>query len=149
MYQTILVPLDGSKRAESILSHVEKLALCYSAKVVFMTVVRPPKLIGYSSELTQFQQELEQMIANAENYLNGLQSEFRVNGIGTRTRVVHGPVVKEILLAAERENVDLIAISSHGKGGLSRLFYGSVAAGILNRADRPLLLVRTRRKEKK
>lgn len=89
------------------------------------------------------------MIANAENYLNGLQSEFRVNGIGTRTRVVHGPVVKEILFAADRGNVDLIAISSHSRGGLSRLFNGSVAAGILNRADRPLLLVRSRQKGKK
>jgi hypothetical protein len=55
------------------------------------------------------------MIANADNYLNGLQSELRVNGIGTSTRVVHGPVVKEILFAADRENVDLITISSHSR----------------------------------
>lgn len=137
--------MDGSKRAESILSHVEKLAQCYSTKGIFMTVVRPPKLIGYASQVIQFQQELEQMIANAENYLNGLQGEFREKGIDAKTRVVHGPVVKEILFTADRENADLIAISSHGRGGLSRLFYGSVAAGVLNRADRSLLLVRARR----
>jgi nucleotide-binding universal stress UspA family protein len=145
MYQTILVPLDGSKRAESILSHVEKLAQFYSAKVVFMTVVRPPKLIGYASQVTQFQQELEQMIANAESYLNGLRGEFHEKGINAKTIVVHGPVLKEILFAARRENVDLIAIASNGRGGLSRLFNGSVAAGVINRADRSLLLARSRR----
>ena len=53
-----------------------------------------------------------------------------------------GPVVKEILDFAEEEKVDLIALSSHGRTGLSRLFYGSVAAGILHQVDRPLLVIR-------
>ena len=54
------------------------------------------------------------------------------------------PSAKEILRVAEGEKVDLIAICSHGRGGLSRLFYGSVASGVLNRADRPLLVIRAR-----
>ena len=43
---------------------------------------------------------------------------------------------------AARENADLIAMASHGRTGLGRVFYGSVAAGVLHRADRPLLLIR-------
>jgi nucleotide-binding universal stress UspA family protein len=52
--------------------------------------------------------------------------------------------VEKIIEAANAEDVDLIAMTSHGRGGLSRIFYGSVAAGILNRIDRPLFIVRSR-----
>ena len=47
-------------------------------------------------------------------------------------------------MLAQEHAVDLIAMASHGRGGLSRVFYGSVAAGILQRIDRPLLLIRAR-----
>jgi nucleotide-binding universal stress UspA family protein len=49
----------------------------------------------------------------------------------------------EIVNAAEKEGVDLIAIASHGRSGLSRAFYGSVTAALLQRIDRPLLLIRS------
>jgi nucleotide-binding universal stress UspA family protein len=52
--------------------------------------------------------------------------------------------VEAIINAAEREDADLIAIASHGRSGLSGVFYGSVAAGVLHRVDRPLLLIRSR-----
>jgi nucleotide-binding universal stress UspA family protein len=52
--------------------------------------------------------------------------------------------VEAIIDAAEREGADLIALASHGRTGLANVFYGSVAAGVLHRIDRPLLLVRSR-----
>ena len=58
--------------------------------------------------------------------------------------VAKGPAVERILQIAEEENADLIAMASHGGGGLTRVFYGSVAAGVLNRANRPLLVIRSR-----
>jgi nucleotide-binding universal stress UspA family protein len=58
--------------------------------------------------------------------------------------VVHGRVVEKIIETANAEDVDLIALASHGRGELSRVFYGSVAAGILNRVDRPLFIIRSR-----
>lgn len=61
-----------------------------------------------------------------------------------RVRVVHGLIVETIIVSAESENADLIAIASHGRSVLSRVFYGSVAVGILHRADRPLLVIRSR-----
>lgn len=54
------------------------------------------------------------------------------------------PVEEQILAAADREHVDLIAIASHGRGGLALLFYGSVVAALLQRASQPLLMVRAR-----
>jgi nucleotide-binding universal stress UspA family protein len=64
-------------------------------------------------------------------------------GIEAKAEVLQGPVVQAITDAAEREDADLIAIASHGRSGLSQCFYGSVAAGVLHRVDRPLLVVRS------
>jgi nucleotide-binding universal stress UspA family protein len=146
MYNTILVPLDGSKRAEAILPHVEELAQRYDAKVIFLQVVEPiPLIVGpEGAHMALHQQELEQRTREAETHLAGLQGEFREKGIRARARIVYGPVVEAILHAAEREGADLIAIASHGRSGLSQVFYGSVAAGVLHRVDRPLLLIRSR-----
>ncbi len=146
MYNTILVPLDGSKRAEAILPHVEDLAQYYDAKVIFLQVLEPiHAVVGpEGSRVTMDQLELERRTNEAESYLDGKQGEFREKGIEARTRLVQGPVVEAIIDAAEREGADLIAMASHGRGGLSRVFYGSVAAGVLQRVDRPLLLVRSR-----
>ena len=145
MYQTILVPLDGSKRAEAILPHAEDLAHCYQAKVIFLQVIEPSPLIFEPSAVYPLfdQEELKRWTREAETYLAVRQGEFREKGIDTRTYVAHGPIVAEIIDAAEREGADLIAMASHGRTGLARVFYGSVAAGVLHRVDRPLLLVRS------
>jgi len=149
MYNTILVPLDGSKRAEAILRHIEELAQRYHATVVFLRVVEPV-LLYVAPEGTYpalEQQEFERRWEEAESYLAVRQGEFREKGIEARVRVVHGPTVEAIINAAERDRADLIAIASHGRTDLSRVFYGSVAAGVLHRVDRPLLVVRSRGSE--
>ncbi len=145
MYETILVPLDGSKRAEAILLHVEELAQRYDAKVVFVRVLEPlPYVAGPEGmPITLREQELEQRRNEAEEYIKARSGEFREKGIETKGVIFQGPVVEAITDAAERENADLIAIASHGRSGLSQCFYGSVAAGVLHRVDRPLLVVRS------
>jgi nucleotide-binding universal stress UspA family protein len=146
MYKSILTPLDGSKTAESILKHVEELARRFDAKVVFLQVIEPTTFIAGSETAfyAQYEEEVEKKKKRAEVYLAAIKGEFREKGIESKVRVVNGPIVDAIIAAAESENADLIAIASHGRSGLSRVFYGSVAAGILNRAERPLLLIRSR-----
>ena len=80
----------------------------------------------------------------SEAYLNKVGSMLQSKGVAYKTIVTHGPVVEKIIETADAEDVDLIAMTSHGRGGLARIFYGSVAAGVLNRADRPLFIVRSR-----
>ena len=145
MYNTILVPLDGSKRAEAILHHVEELAQRYDAKVIFLQVVEPPPIIaGPGAAIMALDQlGLERWTKQAESYLAALQGEFREKGIEVQTRIVYGSVVEAIINAAEREGADLIAMASHGRSGLPQVFYGSVAAGVLHRVDRPMLLIRS------
>lgn len=147
MYKTIMVPLDGSKRAERILSHVENMAQCFGSKIIFVQVVRSQRIAGTEEYgMVLHRQEIEQReqrIKDAKSYLTALKGEFREKGIDTRIHVFQGPVTKTIINLAESEEVDLIAMTSHGRSGLTRVFYGSVAAGVLNIVDRPLLLIRS------
>lgn len=145
MYNTILVPLDGSKRAEAILTHVEEIALSCEAKVILVRVIEPvPYVMGPEGiPVMVHQEDLEQRTNQAQAYLDARAGEFREKGINVKSDVLHGPVVEAIIDAAEREKADLIAIASHGRSGLSQVFYGSVAAGVLNRVNRPLLVIRS------
>jgi nucleotide-binding universal stress UspA family protein len=144
MYNSILVPLDGSKRAEAILRHVEDLARRFGATVILLQVVEPVSLVvGPEGAGAMLWEELERRTQQATTYLAALQEEFREKGIQARMLVVHGSAVAGITKATEREGVDLIAMASHGRTGLPRVFYGSVAAGVLHRVDRPLLLIRS------
>ena len=150
MYQHILVPLDGSKRAETILPYVEDMALVRNSTVIFLQVIEPGATMVTPYDMVPYYDAdlAQQWVEEAKQYLGALSGEFRDKGIVTEILVEQGPVVRTILDVAARENVDLIAMASHGRSGLARVFYGSVAAGILHQADRPLLLVRACNKEK-
>jgi nucleotide-binding universal stress UspA family protein len=145
MYKIILVPLDGSELAEKILPHVEEIAHHFEAKVIFMQVVESHfAVVGPYGMMELNAPEFEHQTKQADAYLNARCGEFHKKSIEARSFVEHGPIVQTIIDVAVREGADLIAMASHGRGGLSRVFYGSIAAGVLQRVDRPLLLVRSR-----
>jgi nucleotide-binding universal stress UspA family protein len=147
MYDVILAPLDGSKRAEKILPYIETLAHRFGSQVILLQVLEsmviyPGPHSGYgATDFVVLQRD--ELKEEAKAYLTGLQGEFREKQIEVKIVVAEGPVVPSIIKVAEREGVDLIAMASHGRTGLARVFYGSVAAGILNQADRPLLIIRS------
>jgi len=145
MYKIILVPLDGSPRAEAILPHVEELASRYRARVIFLRVIDGGPLVSgpHESYAQLYLEQIRKRENEAEVYLASLLGEFQQKGIKAQSRIVHGPIVDAIVEAAREHNVDLIALASHGYTGLARVYYGSVAAGLLQRVDRPLLLVRS------
>ena len=146
MYRTILVPLDGSKRAEAILEHVQNLAERYQARIILFRVVEGRYFVPSTEEvidLSGYKEEYRRREAEAAEYLDILKRGLTAKGIRTDTLVSHDTVVRAILEVAETENADLIAMASHGRGGLARAFYGSVSAGVLQRIDRPLLIIRS------
>ena len=145
MYKRILVPLDGSKRAERILPHVEELANRYHSTLIFIMVVAiTNEMLGLPGYHAYMESEIEHCLEEAESYLLSLKGEFREKGIPSKIIVERGGVVRCIIKAAENEDADLIALASHGRTGLQRVFYGSVAAGVLHQVDRPLLIIRAR-----
>ena len=146
MYKKILVPLDGSKLAEAILPHVGELAHRFDANIIFLMIIEPIKVYGsidsYVPSYETLQHHHNMAVNKAKTYLQSLAEEFHEKSISARTIVEEGPIVSTIIEVANRETVDLIAMASHGRTGLSHVFYGSVAAGVLHRIDRPLLLIR-------
>ena len=129
MYETILVPLDGSKRAEAILPHVEELARRFGAKVIFLQILEDAMVLGYDEvvDIATYQKGRDQCRKEAESYLAGLEGVFKEKNIRTQKIVSsYGSVVQSIIDTAERESADLIAMASHGRGSLSRVYYGSV-----------------------
>lgn len=145
MYKTVLVPLDGSTRAEAILRHVEELARRYQATLLLLQVIDPttsiPDLEGLATEINR--QIVNEEIEAATKYLNAVQERLREKGIETRILVERGSPVEAIIGVAERENADLIAMASHGRTGLARVIFGSVAQGVLHRAKQPVLVLRS------
>jgi nucleotide-binding universal stress UspA family protein len=144
MYKKILVPLDGSKRAESILPHVEELVKCMDSEVILLRVFttdfgqvddygHPPEF--YEAIRTECKEKIQA-------YLTAVQKEYLGGSLQVRILAEEGPVIDTILDIADREGADLIAMASHGRTGFARVFYGSVAAGVLCHANLPLLLIR-------
>ena len=146
MYQKILVPLDGSNRAEKILPHVEALAVQNQATVTLLQIVPPAGDILTAGVITPLRDQLDSEKKLAESYLNSIRAGLQAKQIETRTRVVvSGQVADAIVKIADEEKINLVAMSSHGHSGLSRVFYGSVAASLLHQIDRPLLIIRSRK----
>ncbi|MBI5590098.1 MAG: universal stress protein [Deltaproteobacteria bacterium] len=144
MYQRLLVPLDGSPRAEGILPHVENIALRFKSKVIFLQVLSRHEAALQIDNINEYLHAFNRRKEEISAYLAGIQEGFQKKGIEAVCFVEEGPVVETILTVARRENADLIAIASHGRSGLSRVFYGSVAAGVMHKIDRPIFIIRTR-----
>lgn len=144
MYKKILVPLDGSKLAETALIHAESLALKYDATLILLSVISSPAITtGRGVEALQlFESKVDTLIQDTRQYLNQLSGEFNEKRIDTKTVVKFEPVVRSIVETANEFAVDLVVIASHGRSGLGRVFFGSVAAGVLNRIERPLMVIR-------
>jgi nucleotide-binding universal stress UspA family protein len=150
MYKKILVPLDGSPRAEKILPHVEALAKEDNASVILLQTIEPSSADftpGLNSmvtpqELEIYWKSLQAAEKEGDEYLKKKAAELGKKNIKAEVVLQRGDAVASIVNVAKEKNADLIAMASHGRSGLSRVFYGSVANGVLHKVDRPLLLIR-------
>jgi nucleotide-binding universal stress UspA family protein len=139
-FRRIVVPLDGSKLAEQILPHLMTLADLEGAEITLLNVLIPQ---SYS------QREIadpslpwwEKDVALAQLYLFGIAGDLRRKGIPITTDIVISEnVAGAIGDFAGRENADLIAIATHGRGGLSRMLHGSVASAVMHSARISMLV---------
>ncbi|MFQ5846902.1 MAG: universal stress protein [Candidatus Methylomirabilales bacterium] len=142
MYRRILVPLDGSQLAERILPHVETIAKSTGAEVVLLRTTDPRHGEIAAEAATEGRKWLESDQAQAAKYLEGVAKRLKDAGVTTRVEVLVGEPAVEILTAAEHENVDLIAMMSHGATGFNHFDRGSVAEKVLQCTTRPVLMVR-------
>jgi nucleotide-binding universal stress UspA family protein len=142
MYKRVLVPLDGSTVAESIIPFILEIAgpLDMEVALVRVLVPVPPSVV----EGTRYAviEDVVKLQAEAEEYLAPIAAQLRAKGIRATTAVRRGEAVAEILAGARAAEADLIAMTTHGRSGLSRLLFGSVAAAVLSHAEVPVFLMR-------
>ena len=146
MYKKILVPLDGSALAECVLPHVESIVKgCKVQVVIFLRVTEPfHHFCDFDGCITQ--ETMNSIDADnksaAEKYLNELIERTRYDGVSVKPEVVTGTPGESIAEYATKNSIDLIAISTHGRSGVSRWTWGSVADRVLRSACVPVLMVR-------
>ncbi len=146
MYQHIMVPMDGSKLAECVLPHVEKVAGGGNpVKVTLVRVVPPFHLHDYAEAKLQpkEQKQLEERAKeNASKYLDKIVKRLTRKGIEAEAVVLFGNVVPTLVDYTGKNGVELIVISTHGRSSISQLIFGSVAENILRYSCVPVLMVR-------
>lgn len=146
MYKHIMVPLDGSKLAECVLPHVESIAkTCETGKLTFIRVVTPLRLYeGAESRIpAEERQRLEDdSVEVAKKYLEQMVKKNRYNNLTAQSAILFGNVNEQLVDFANKNDVDLIVISTHGRSGPSRWVWGSVADRILRSSCVPVLMVR-------
>lgn len=140
----ILVPLDGSALAESVLEQAVALAELVRAELVLLSVVEPvPTLLPTLPYPVEIQPEnLGDREAEARQYLEGIQAELRRRLVTPRVHtVVEGSPAAQILKVASEEGCQLIAMATHGAGGMDRLVFGSVTDKVIRTSPLPVLVL--------
>ncbi len=142
MYRRVLVPLDGSQVAEGILPFILGIAGPLDLDVVVLRVVQPipPTVIEGATHVVV--DDIEGRMAEAKEYADAVARDLEAKGVRVRAEVRRGDPATEIVAAATQTGADLIAMSTHGRSGLGRLVFGSVAQAVLHQAEIPVLLIR-------
>jgi nucleotide-binding universal stress UspA family protein len=136
MYRSILIPLDGSEIAETILPEIEHLAPDYTSRIVVVRVCHAQAMTEkYAVEVHP------RVVQEAEAYLENMKARLNSKGFTVELHICYGDAAWEILDLSERANVDLIAMSTHGRSGIGRWLLGSVAEKVLRHSRKPVLLL--------
>lgn len=139
-----LIPLDGSATAAAIIPAFLELALALKLEVVLLQVLArvTPQVTEGVGTRGIIVDPMERLQQEAEAYLGRYADDLCARGLAARTAVRIGDAATEIVQGAREHQVDLIAMTTHGRSGLSRLFFGSVAEAVLRRASVPVFLMR-------
>jgi nucleotide-binding universal stress UspA family protein len=161
MYEHILVALDGSKLAEHVLPHVEALAEKFGSSITLLratlsaeeVVAAAPMGVPFGDlavagrvpgidTTDAYETILDAERTETESYLNAVVERLRGKGLNVTGEHAEGKAADVILERAGALGADLIAMTTHGRSGLARVFLGSVADDVVRRSNCPVLLVR-------
>lgn len=144
-FRNIMVLLDGSTLAESVLPHAQELATREGAAIILLRVVDTlpaPNAMPYADMYRLDQATIGKARTEARAYLNDQAERLRAAGLTVQTQVTQDDEPwRAILAAAEANTVDLIAMATRGQGGMAKLFIGSTADKLLRGCALPILLV--------
>ena len=143
-YQHILVPVDGSELALSVVQHVVELAKAFNSKITVVEVMTLDPYIA-AEYLSQGQSNI--MIERAKEFiqsnLKSVATKFEAEGLQVHSKLLEGESIhRTILKAVDELNIDLIVLSSHGRSGFKKLLMGSVAQSLITESTVPVFVVK-------
>jgi nucleotide-binding universal stress UspA family protein len=142
MFERILLPLDGSALAEQALPYAVALARCQGGTIHVLRVAPILVPLDVEASAIAYQQVVEEERAAAQSYVDRMVARLQQEGISAEGQVKMGDPAGEILETARQINASAITMATHGRSGLGRLLFGSVADQVLRGASVPVLLIR-------
>jgi nucleotide-binding universal stress UspA family protein len=141
-HKRVLVALDGSTACESVLRFLLEIAGPLDMTVMLLHVLEPmpPQVLEAAPHVII--DDVEARRKEAEEYLAPIAAALRSKGVDTSWAIRRGRPADEILAAARESGADLIAMATHGRTGLGRLLFGSVAEAVLRHAPVPVFMIR-------
>jgi len=149
----IFVPLDGSEVAESVLKQLKEISRQFPKNKLDIILARvceifsPP--VGYPPPLSMSWEESiayekKRCMTICQDYLSRVQDKLNKSGVKTRTEVPEGNPAEVLIDFINKNSIDLVILSTHGRTGFSRWAFGSIAEKVLKGSESPVLLVRAK-----
>ncbi|MDH5297580.1 MAG: universal stress protein [Desulfobulbaceae bacterium] len=136
----ILVPVDLRAGAGTVLDHARLLADRFGAKLHLLTVIPGVEQFeGGDFDISWYAKHEQELLAGAQKGVTDFVAKELGSAAAATTSVRIGDIVDEILGYADKQGCDLIVIGTHGRKGVARIFFGSVAEGVVRRAGCPVL----------
>jgi nucleotide-binding universal stress UspA family protein len=145
MYKKVLVPLDGSELAECVIPHIEALGRASGAYVELITIVEPVemptrgKIALSDDDLKQINTEARK---EAHAYLNQIIKRLLRSGITAHATVLSGKPAETLVDYIASNDIDILIMATHGRSGITKWFWGSIAEKVLRAVNIPVLLVK-------
>ena len=152
MYKNIVVPLDGSELSEKALAHAKDIGggnatihvvRVFTANPERGNITPSPTELGQStSDTAEMARNLaEAQLADVENYLAAIVNQLTGEGINAQSEILHGSADDRIVNYAKQNNVDVIVMSTRGRGGVSRMLLGSITDRVIRAGEVPVLVI--------
>ena len=142
----LLVALDFSDRTEKILKQVKKIAKPLQANVWLIHNAEPgPDALEFRADPLSARESLAKKFHQEHQQIQNIAEQLRTEGLQAKALLVHGPTVETIIDTAEKLDVNMIILGSHGRGAMYQLILGSVSAGVIHKSRRPVLVIPTRK----
>ena len=147
MYERILVATDGSALSEKAVQSALSLAKLSGATLVALRVIpRYPRSYlegGATVDISEIKRIEAQWTAQAQEQLSAIKAEGKNMGVTVKTTIAKSDLVAESIIAtADKQEVDLIVMASHGRKGIKRLLLGSETQHALTHSCKPILVLR-------
>ena len=143
-YKKIVVPVDGSGWSDRAIPHAARIAKNNDAEIILLHVYHSA-IAEYKDSLALAKQDelVDQERERIKNHLISLRNDLRSQGITVRGHIIDGRnPAHQICKYVEGEGADLVIMSTHGRTGLARFVFGSVAHKVMQRLNVPVLLIR-------